>query len=451
MAVQCIKCNTNIVGRHYVTCSLCKGKFHLDCGNVSEKRYLLMTPEHKRKWECTPCIQSKKRPKKPSISIDPNVTLRRRQIPSKPSSSTPCVNSNNTTDSIMSADSTLNHSCSDTCTDSREDINIIEELRTKITCLESKLESAENEIERLVIENHSLRDEVSKRDAKIHQLSRLCRPSPNHKDDKSTELSKAETSKLNGESCINYPTPKGGDRRSNTQTVPAKSKSKHTQVSTSKNTEFIPTTESLDDTHSIPITKDEKSEKHRISLLSTRRANKVLQIAQRSLDGNCDLCHYLLPNRGIRQLLEGIDAKVADFTLEDYCVIFIGEDDFNDYENYSELVIFIRNTLLKNQHTNILICSPTFKYGTHDTYVFNSRVETFNHLLCADINIHKYGYLLDSNVNLTYDSSMFFKSSGTVNNRGMAQLMVDVNEAINSICHTVEPSDTQSFFRGSTV
>lgn len=53
--VFCNHCLNKISERHYLTCRVCKNSYHLDCSNVSENRYYLMTPENKKSWKCDVC------------------------------------------------------------------------------------------------------------------------------------------------------------------------------------------------------------------------------------------------------------------------------------------------------------------------------------------------------------------------------------------------------------
>lgn len=53
--IFCIHCSKKISERHYLTCRVCKNSYHLDCTNVSDTRYYLMTLENKKLWKCQLC------------------------------------------------------------------------------------------------------------------------------------------------------------------------------------------------------------------------------------------------------------------------------------------------------------------------------------------------------------------------------------------------------------
>lgn len=65
--------------------------------------------------------------------------------------------------------------------------------------------------------------------------------------------------------------------------------------------------------------------------------------------------------------------------------------------------------------------------------MFNARIEAFNQLLDLDVVTHEYAYLVDSNLHLSYDFTMFHRRSGTLNNRGLRQVFGDLRVRIADI------------------
>lgn len=53
--------------------------------------------------------------------------------------------------------------------------------------------------------------------------------------------------------------------------------------------------------------------------------------------------------------------------------------------------------------------------------MYNSRIETFNNLLYLDIHSYNYAILFDSNLDLTYDRTMF-KFNGSINDHGIKNI-----------------------------
>ena len=65
--------------------------------------------------------------------------------------------------------------------------------------------------------------------------------------------------------------------------------------------------------------------------------------------------------------------------------------------------------------------------------MYNGRVEHFNNLLYQDILLHDHAYFIDSNKNLTWDTKMYWKNTGSVNNYGMQIIFEDIADLINYI------------------
>lgn len=191
-----------------------------------------------------------------------------------------------------------------------------------------------------------------------------------------------------------------------------------------------------------PITLKTPGSKHRIAITSSNNKNKMLEIAERELDTKFQLCHYLYPYCGIKELFAGISERVKDYTAGDYCVIMIGEEDFHTANDYQFLVKLIRETLLKLTHTNFIICLPTFKQGAAFKAMFNFRAELFNNLLWLDVGAHKYATILDSNLHLPYEQVMYDYRYGFLKDNGMTIVIRNLNKIINdhirSTTHTTE-------------
>lgn len=205
------------------------------------------------------------------------------------------------------------------------------------------------------------------------------------------------------------------------------------------NKQSLPTTQSS----VTEASKCAKTRKSKLCILSSNKNNKILEISEEKFC-NYEICHYLTPNSGIKNFLLNLDLKLKDYTTNDYCVIFIGEEDFRQTSNYVELTINIRETLLKLQHTNIILCAPTFKLNEYSA-MFNSRIETFNSLIYLDACTYNFAYLFDSNFYLDYDISMFAKRNGSVNNRGMANIIHNLSLMINEFTQYDNPVSCVSY------
>ncbi|CAH0585531.1 unnamed protein product [Chrysodeixis includens] len=274
-----------------------------------------------------------------------------------------------------------------------ENITIIQNLQKQIEQLTTKLNSAQETIKNLSTENNELK-------SNLRELSSKLTPK---------QVPKKNSCKKK-EKCLNS--------RNNTQNieiVPTDTLAQKTQ-------------ENPNITNTKTVTKGTPAKK-KICIISSNKSNKVLSIAQEAFQ-DADICHYIYPECGVLQLISNLDTKLVNFSKNDYCVILIGENDFVKTNNYLKTVIEIRNVLSKIQHTNLILCLPTYKLSNYYS-MFNCRVEAFGDLLCLDLNTHNYALLLDSNLELTCDYNMFSKHTGKLNNNGMKNIMYNLLKLIN--------------------
>lgn len=171
---------------------------------------------------------------------------------------------------------------------------------------------------------------------------------------------------------------------------------------------------------------------NKLCVISSNKRNKILNIALNTLSDDFQICHYLTPNSGIEELFQNIHLKTATFTKDDYCVILIGEVDFMETRNYSDLVHVINVTLSKLLHTNFIVCLPTFKLKDTGA-MYNSRIETFNNLLYLNNLRDEYSFVADSNMQLSFSYEMFHRVTGTINNTGIRRIFQGIKETIHFI------------------
>lgn len=419
--VKCFKCKAQVDTRETVECSYCKNRYEFNCVGLSEKLYRLMDAKNKKNWECPKCGKKPKNVKKqdtkpqtsPCTSSSPsantNVTVRKKTRDVLSDSDDAITDS-----TISTADTLLNRSCPENTVLLWEEL---EDLKSKIVLLETKLESADNEIERLLAENYSLRNEISNKDSKINNLTRIYQSTP-------TSCNRMVSTP---NSCNRkVPTPCRNDSK------PARTLNQDLEKSPSESSTSINSSANEAKVAQVHIKKKTAAigPHQKICLISANKHNKTRKIALSNLRGN--VCHYLMPDSGVKRLLEGIDAKLSTFTMEDYCVLLIGEEDFNTTTDYFELITILRDSLKKIDNTNVIICLPTYKCCKYFD-LFNWRVEIFNNLLHLDVMTHEYAFLVDSNRNLRYDKTMFTPHFGTLNNYGLNVIFQNVNIKINEI------------------
>lgn len=312
----------------------------------------------------------------------------------------------------------------------------VQQLQTQIQQLNLQLNSAHEEIQNLNLENTSLKKTVLELTSKYDILK------------KATKTLTIE----GGTPGKSKNTPTSSTPRINSQ---KKNKKKHSNklnenLDSSKTSVIIPRN------HENQIIKDVNIPvKNKLCVVSANKVNNITSIAEETFK-NSQICHYILPNCGILQLINNLDKKIADFTMSDHCVILIGEKDFQQTENYVNIIIELRESLLKIQHTNVILCVPTFKLSNFST-MFNWRIETFNNLLHLDLQTYGYATAFDTNLDLLYDFSMFSRINRKINDRGMSNifnnLLQTISESsierdafIHEIDNNVVASSSREFF-----
>lgn len=285
-------------------------------------------------------------------------------------------------------------------------------LKQEIAKLKMELISAHDEISNLSIENSQLKETISKLSNKHNLLIKTTKKLSSNiltptKKTNTSQVGATLTTPLRVAKNKANQTPTGSKNRVSTSVAinpyVASSQRHHKQIETGKNN---------------------------ICLISSNKTNKILSIAECTFAG-CNICHYLTPNCGIIKLLSNLYCKISNFTMRDYCIIFIGEDDFQMTKNYSDLIVCIREALSDINHTNVILCLPTYKFNYYSA-MYNWRIEIFNNLLYHDIQSYNYALLLDSNLNLSCDYSMFLRRTGKLNNHGMSNIFCDLKYLISN-------------------
>ncbi|KAJ0181381.1 hypothetical protein K1T71_003466 [Dendrolimus kikuchii] len=170
--------------------------------------------------------------------------------------------------------------------------------------------------------------------------------------------------------------------------------------------------------------------KSKLCIISNNKRNKILSIVQDTMGNEFKFCHYLTPNGDVQQLLKGLQEKLINFSFSDYCIILIGDEDFQEQNNNQELVNYIRKILKEITHTNVIICTPSYHYGYLKDSI-NQRIQNFNNSIYFDLQKHNYAYLFDTNLYLVYDYSMFYKWSGKINNIGLRVILKNLALSIH--------------------
>lgn len=333
----------------------------------------------------------------------------------------------------------------------------IKKLKEQVFNLTLELQSAHSEIESLSTENSNLKKlnenltkkndlfkKVTSSPAKFNVSSKKINTTNNYGCNKHTQTETFQTepnSKVTSskQAKKELPTPKP-HKSMGTPNKGCDTQNNHTQKQQKPNKpQPTPTIEQS----KLSNQQDTRSER-KICILSTNNKNKILTIAEKTFP-NYKVCHYLSNGCDTMKLIDNIDLKLKNYTMDDYCLIFIGEEDFRQTNNYIDLTIAIRQTLSTINHTNVIICAPTFRLNDYSN-MYNGRIETFSSLLYLDACTHHYAYLFDSNYYLSYDYKMFWKKHGIVNNYGMSNIFVNLGLMIKEfdMCDVINLSDREN-------
>lgn len=462
----CSKCKENIENKQRLTCRICKNTLHLLCSHVSEKLFYLMSPSRKTKWMCMDCKSRNNSSDNEGgnycsaeeMHSTPHITHRK-----KHRINLPLQNSFEglTTDDDDCSPNQLDRSCPNIYVKNGDED--IEKMKKTIIEMQEKLTMADNVIENHLAENFTLKKQVLKYELKIKQLTQISneritshRSSNRRSSDNTNEWSKLDKVKCNLNNSNNQEDLHKGKKMTNeciqpddsTETLAdlklkiekllgelrtARQEIEYLLIEIAKLKTINEGSDNIEqNSYSSMFNRNKTIEKNKICLLSTNKRNNLLSIAETTLGHDFELCHYLIPNCNTDHLITDIQLKLTDFTMKDFCVILIGEEDFNVTKDYYEQILHIKGTLQQIDYTNVVLCLPTFRCRKF-TDMFNSRVEHFNNLIYMDNTTHEYAYILDSNLNLKYDHTMFHRQTGTVNDAGMQVIVNDLNILLKKI------------------
>lgn len=430
---NCKKCNDLIADRRSMSCSICKKHFHLACANVSSPRFYLMSPSRKQTWKCEDCREGMIIHNKDEeiLNTSPNfVTQRKYRVN---------ISTYNSFESLSDGDSSnlstinekLNRSCPEVQISHGEQT---EELKEKNFKLQLELESADEEIKNLLSENYALKNRITKLESLNKTLTQIC--SSTKRVSSNIKRNSLKKRVLEFSNIDNSIIEQVENRQNDLDTNVVKSlnpSNKDSKVQETKTYADYTATNNNKETKTNKATNnDYQRGKRKLCVLSSNSTIRVLQLIRSTLD-HTDICHYITPGAGISQLLKGIENKLCDFDYDDYCILFIGDADFKETYKYSELIEYIRNKLQNVQHTNIVICLPTYRSANYSN-LYNKRVEIFNNLLYRDNKNYEYAYLLDSNKKMEYATKMYTRG-GFVSNYGYKIIIENLNELISDISH----------------
>lgn len=455
--VSCSKCNKKVDPKNTIVCILCKNNFEYDCIGYSEKLHRLKDVATRKTWRCKLCEKKHKTHSTPINSASPVASTSNKsfqppdnktptskdsckEIPSKEQNSTAhktetdwkCDYKVNvlTSNSFQSLsddemydhiDHTLTSPIS-RLTSSWPDIrkfkvNLrekLEDLEIQNRLLQERLQTAEREIDNLHLENSELRKTLSKHENKAKYLVDVL----NHSTSKKNVTLRNKRKCLKG-AQLDFSI--GEENKHYTQDYSNKQYNPSSNIS-----------------------------KRNLTILSSNNRNKILNTTKHTgLYDTYNLCHHIIPGGGVKELLSCLESEVKKLDDKDFCVLLIGENDFKNNTSIQDIIYEIRVKVLAITTTNIIIALPTYICGAP---IYNYKIENFNYMMLCDRELNKKSFIIDSNLNLTFD--MFSKWSGKLNNLGVKQILLDIStqaQYINPIdddqINLVPKAITGDFFR----
>lgn len=171
---------------------------------------------------------------------------------------------------------------------------------------------------------------------------------------------------------------------------------------------------------------------------SSRRNNIIVKTMLKCFE-DFHNCHHAIPGGGIHQILKSLQVQLQDYTMEDFCVLLIGEQDLRRVEDCDTMALMheISSTLETITNTNVIICTPTYVCGAP---IYNYRVELFNTRLNQHLQMKKCAHFYDSNLNLTFD--MFSSRTGKITNSGIKNIFENIKCIVTDIEQAVKDSNS---------
>lgn len=169
LAVNCHSCDQNIKKYEFLTCSLCKNSYHIECINVSFGRFRIMSPNRKKTYRCDTCIEGLK------IIPEQNFITHRNKLKINIPTENSFEELSDDLDEFSSLTSspamTINTSLSMQRLSSDSEI---ENLKQQNQTLRRKLEISDSEIEHLLEENKAMNKRIMELELKVKKLSHDC-------------------------------------------------------------------------------------------------------------------------------------------------------------------------------------------------------------------------------------------------------------------------------------
>lgn len=362
MALNCDRCFKTIESTRFLICSTCKFTFHIDCCNVSEKRFYLMEAVKRAAWKCSSCLRN-------VITASENVTVRQKykaNISTENSfEALSCLSCDEEEIENQSFESDKkNRSCPELSANNHARV---EEMEKIILDLKEKLKIADNEIENLLAENYSLKEKIARSDNKVDLLKSVCKSSPHNR------------SLRKNRKCLN------SRRLDFTKNDECNFKD---QPSISTPIHPAPATASID--VQTPKKAGPKITKPTVYIFGDQQARGLAERLIKTRMGKWNdiysVTSVLKPHASSDQILSSLKSLENIITKEDIVVLSVGSNDKNPYLLFTELC----NTLFKFKDHTILLLNVGYNRNLNID-MLNSKLKLIvqNYVNCEFIEVDR--------------------------------------------------------------
>ncbi|CAH0701310.1 unnamed protein product [Spodoptera exigua] len=261
----------------------------------------------------------------------------------------------------------------------------VHEMKESIEQLQLELCISQNELENVILENNDLRSQITKLSKENNMLKTLLSKTPSKKSKTNNSACKQKSRCSLQYSDINImATPprvsaindKGIASIENHVALQENLLDLEMQLKTAKHeisklneqigvlqqtlqTKQCGELQSLNDANCILNCNNNKI-RRKLCVLTNGIPGDSLQAVEDTFGSQFQYIRYVLPNCNIKDLLDNINTKLVNYDLSDYCIVMLGGKDLHSTCNYVELIKIIRDALQHINHTNIIVCTPSY-------------------------------------------------------------------------------------------
>jgi hypothetical protein len=120
-----------------------------------------------------------------------------------------------------------------------------------------------------------------------------------------------------------------------------------------------------------------RDRKNRILLVGDSHIRGYASTLKPLLNNNYDIYGVFKPGSGTSELSESAKDIADQLTLNDVIVICSGSNDY-DRNDFSRTFLNIKDYLLHNNHTNIIVMNVPFQYDFPNSFAVNEKISVLN-------------------------------------------------------------------------